>query len=172
MEENKNHHEEKSNTGMIIAAIILIFITIGLIAYFAMGNDVTDAIDDVKDTTENIIENDNDTKTINDVIGSYQAKIGASAGIDEDTPADEDDYIELVLKEDGTSSLVITTKSKNTITGSYTISDNVITVTSDEDTIDDTYQFNINDDNSLNYINDNNTITLSKVDNNNLKYIK
>ena len=185
MEERKNHHEE-NNTGMIIAAVIAIVLIIGLIAYFVMGNkDVEDAIDDVKDTTENIIENDNETKTMSDIAGSYQAKIGASAGIDEDTNVDEDDYIELVLREDGTASLVITTNSKNTITGNYTLTDRTITINSDEtnatndnntneitNTTNTTYQFTINDDNTLNYMNGDNNITLSKVENNTLKYIK
>ncbi|MBR3363049.1 MAG: hypothetical protein IKG40_03890 [Bacilli bacterium] len=188
MEERKNHREEKNNTGMTIAAIIAILLIIGLIAYFVMGNkDVEDAIDDVKDTTENIIENDNETKTMSDVVGSYQAKIGASTGIDEDTTADEDDYIELVLREDGTASLVITTNNKDITTGNYTVENNTITITATTttntnkkdnnntmDTIDNTenYQFTINDDNTLNYMNDTNTITLSKVESNTLKYIK
>ena len=197
MEENRNHHEERSNTGMVIAAVVAVLLVIGLIAYFVMGNnDVEDAIDDVKDTTENIIDNDNDTKTMSDIAGSYQAKIGNSAGIDEDTAADEDDYIELVLREDGTASLVITKNNKNTITGSYTISDNMIRMSSDtvnntdttgtnnigttgttgtNDTTTDTnqmYEFTINDDNTLNYLNGTDNVTLSKVENNNLKYLK
>ncbi len=202
MEERKNHHEEKNNTGLAIVAIIAILLMIGLIIYFAMGNNTTkDAIDDVKDTTENIINNDNDTKTMSDVAGSYQTKIGNSVGIDEDTAADEEDYIELVLKEDSTASLVITTNSENIITGNYTITDNLVTITSNDtdsqetnnmtdeatinndnnevtdnniitDTNTETYQFTINDDNTLSYMNGNNNVTLKKVKKDALKYIK
>lgn len=199
--EERNHHEEKNNTGMIIAAVIAILLVLGLIAYFVMGNnDVEDAIDDVQDTTENIIDNDNDTKTMSDVAGSYQAQVGNSEGIDEDTAADEDDYIELVLREDGTSSLVMTTNNENVVTGNYTISGNMIRITSgntmtdatdNTDTTEDiadtenqtgnettatdnnqTYEFTINDDNTLSYMTGNDSVTLSKVDNNTLKYIK
>ncbi|MBR2833596.1 MAG: hypothetical protein IKE75_04130 [Bacilli bacterium] len=194
MKENRDHHEGSNNTGMIIAAVIAVLLVIGLIAYFVMGNNnVEDAIDDVKDTTENIIDNDNETKTMSDVAGSYQAKIGDSAGVDEDTGADEDNYIELVLREDGTASLVMTADSKDVITGSYTISNNMIRISGDnkttettnqdgttvENTTDNnmqansqTYTFTINADNTLGYMSGNDNVTLSKVEKTTLKYIK
>lgn len=179
MKEDRNHHED-NNSGMIIAAIIAIILVVGLIAYFVMGNnDVEDAIDDVKDTTENIIDNDNDTKTMSDIKGSYQAKIDNSSGIDQDTAADEDDYIEIVLEENGKASLVITSNNKNTITGNYTISDNMVIINTTSETLDEnntnnnqSYEFTINDDNTLSYLNGNDTVILSKVENNTLKYIK
>lgn len=186
MKETKDH---KDNTGMIIAAVIAILLVLGLVIYFFTNgkDDVKDAIDDTGDTIENITDNDNDTKTAADVAGSYQAKIGNTAGIDEDTAADEDDYIELVLSEDGTAKLVITTDTKDVITSSYTISNDKIRLTKNDETTTDetetndtvktdkdrqTYEFKINDDDTLTYVHGGSNVTLAKVTDTNLKYIK
>jgi len=211
--ENKDHkevhevHHDKDNTGMIIAAVIAIILVVGLIAYFMMDrNDVKDAIDNTGNAVENVIDNDNDEKTVSDVIGSYQAKVGNSKGIDEDTAADEDDYIELTLSQDKTARLVMTEDSKTPITGTFNVSKNKIRITAttndntatdngattndndttatndnnDTDNLTDnvtgsrtnttkTYEFKINDDNTLTYMNGTSEVTLKKVATPNLK---
>lgn len=204
MKENNDH---KDNTGMVIAIIIAILLVVGLIAYFAMNgnNDVKDAIDDTKDTIENAT--DNDQKTAADVAGSYQASINNDNG--EDVAEDNEDFVELVLNEDGTAKLYNSSESKKTITGSFTITDTKITIVNDntnatnnsdnaatndnsnnettgnnngnngndnaattDNISNQTYEFTINDDDTLTYTTGENNVTLAKVDHDSLRYIK
>ena len=161
--ENKDHkeiheeHHSNDNTGMIIAAVIAVLLVVGLIAYFMMDkNDVKNAINDTGNAVENVIDNDNDTKTVSDVVGSYQAKVGNSKGIDEDTAADEDDYIELTLEQDKTARLVMTEDSKTPIIGTFNVSKNKIRITATTETNNNTTDNDTNstngDENNLSYI--------------------
>lgn len=189
MKETKDYHD-KDSTGIIIAVIAVVALIIGLVVYFMTNgqNDVENAIDGAEDTIEKT--NDNDTKTNTNVTGSYQAKIGNNSAVDEDTT--EDNYIELVLSDNAKARLVITTVSENVIEGTYAVDENRIKITEDrnenmaENTNENstennnanstentkTYEFRINNDDTLTYIKGMDNITLTKVKTNELKYIK
>lgn len=171
MEEKK--HEEKDNTGLIIGIIVIATLLIGLLAYLMMGgkNEVEEAIDKTGDTIEKIT--DDTQKTITNVTGSYQAKYKIKS--DElDSTEDNEEYIELVLKDDNTASIVMTTDSNDTNTGTYEVNDKKITVTIDKinDEENKTYEFTINDDSTLSYETENDEVILTKINKDNLKYIK
>lgn len=168
MERKDNKGE--TNTSMIVIVVAIIMLAIGAVFYFSMNgkNEVEDAIEDTGNAVENIIENDNNEKTMTDVVGNYQAKVGATLGVDEDTTADTDDYIELILSEDGNAQVIFTKDSKDVINGTYIVEDSHVIITSS----DKTYKFKINDNDTLSYMNGLADVELNKVDASELKYIK
>ena len=182
--DHKNDHDDhKDNTGLIIGIIVIAMLLIGLLGYLMMNgkDEVKDVIDKTGDTIEKVT--DNDEKTMNDVAGSYQAKYKLNN--DElDDAEDTEEYIELVLKEDGTAKIVMTSVSNNELIGTYTVANKRITVMTNNSTTNDnetnittsnmagTYEFMINDDDTLSYSGDNNEVTLTKTNKDNLKYIK
>ena len=183
MKENKQDEhkqdEHKDNTGMIIGIIVIGVLLIGLLSYLMMNgkDDVKDTIDKTGDTIENIT--DNDQKTAADVAGSYQAKYNLNT--DElDVTEDNEAYIELVLKEDGAASIVLTSQSKEPATGTFDVTNkkitvmtnNMITTNNEDNNVNQTYEFSINDDDTLSYNTDDKEVTLTKTNNDNLKYIK
>ena len=187
--------DEKNNTMTIIIVVIVLLIA-GLIAYFVFnnmqGNDTN-----VNEPTTNENENNNLDDTSDetrDVAGAYTGTYNKNTNVLEDaadavTDNDSDRVVvELVLDEDGKATFVKSGDTDETIKGTYTTTNDQVTLTADkdenndeaEDTADDkdtnkTYVFNINADGSLSYREDStstDTVTLNKTDKSNLKHIK
>ena len=178
------HEEHKDNTGMIIAVVVIFIFLIGLLAYLMMNgkDDVREAIDKTEDTIESVT--DNTKKTAADVAGFYQAKYKLNT--DElDTTEDSDEYIELLLNDDNTATIVMTSNSDEAVDGTFTINQKKLILIVNENTgitsnditgsnsnNSQRYEFTINDDNTLIYHDNDNEITLAKVNNDALKYLK
>ncbi len=184
----------------VVVGILLIAGIIAYFAF--ANNDETDNDINEPNVTDNTDTNDENKKVSGSYQAKYTTDTtgttdtdGITNTTDNDLDATNDEdahYIELVLDEDGTAKLVRSHKSEDVITGTYTVTDKKITMiatsnttdTTDNNTTDDTdttdttgtndktYEFTIDSDDTLTYIEDNQTVTLTKVDKDNLKYIK
>lgn len=183
--------DEKNNTMTIIIVVIVLLIA-GLIAYFVFnnmqGNDTN-----VNEPTTNENENNNLDDTSDetrDVAGAYTGTYNKNTNVLEDaadavTDNDSDRVVvELVLDEDGKATFVKSGDTDETIKGTYTTTNDQVTLTADKDENNDntadnktgnTYTFDINADGSLSYRENStstDTVTLNKTDKSNLKHIK
>ncbi|MCI9585891.1 MAG: hypothetical protein HFH45_04575 [Bacilli bacterium] len=181
--------EEKNNTTMTIIIVVIVLLIVGLIAYFVMNNNKTDDNINEPNITDNDTLDDTSDET-KDVAGAYTGTYNKNTNVVEDaadaiTDNDSDRVVvELLLKKDGTATFVKTGDEDETIKGTYTTSNDKVTLTSSNDTdnIDNdttadkhTHEFTINADGSLTYKDDatsTDTVTLNKTDEDNLKHIK
>lgn len=180
--------EEKNNTTMTIIIVVIVLLIVGLIAYFAMNNNKTNDNIDEPNITDNDTLDDTSDET-KDVAGAYTGTYNKNTNVVEDaadaiTDNDSDRVVvELLLKKDGTATFVKTGDEDETIKGTYTHTNDKVTLTSSNDTADKedtttdkrTHEFTINADGSLSYKDDatsTDTVTLNKTDEDNLKHIK
>lgn len=170
----KMNKENNGNTSMIIIIVVIVLLIIGGIVYFTMTNKEDTTLDDT-----NITENEDidDNETVVDVTGSYSGNYDDEdeSIVDdaEDVITNNQEKIELVLEDDGTARLAF---SKTVQEGTYSLENQKVTVTinnsEDEQKTNKTYEFTVNDDETLTYSSDDKTATLDKVDNDELEYIK
>lgn len=184
--------EKKDNT-MTIIIVIIVVIIIALAGYFIMTgtqNKQDQKAPNVNDNTE-IDNTDRNDETA--VAGSYSGSLSKDESLVEDAKdavTGEDDAegtIELYLDNDGTAQIAI---NEDVIDGTYTVDSKKITVvknntntnagtTNNTDnnetkntTTAATYEFTINDDDTLEYNDNDQKATLKKTTKTNLKYIK
>lgn len=168
--------KKDNNTSMIIIIVVIVLVLIGGITYFVMANSK-----DNNQTNTNIDENaeidDNNTNNTADVTGSYSGKFEdddkSLADDVKDAVTDENKKIELVLSDDGTARLAL---SETVHDGTYSLDAKKLTVvisdSEDEVATSKTYEFTVNDDDTLTYSTDNEKVTLKKVNDDKLEYIK
>lgn len=167
---------ESNKSVLTVIIVIIVLLILGILGYFMFsGNTNNNATEDnaAENTTNDNNEYDYDTNADNtSVAGSYSSDADDSVIEDAKEAVTTKDDMELKLDSEGAA--VVGLKD-NVLKGTYTSDASKVTVvtTKDEEGESKTYEFTINDDNSLTYTKDDNTkITLKKVDSNKLNYIK
>ena len=167
---------ESNKSVLTVIIVIIVLLILGILGYFMLsGNTNNNATEDnaAENTTNDNNEYDYDTNADNtSVAGSYSSDADDSVIEDAKEAVTTKDDMELKLDSEGAA--VVGLKD-NVLKGTYTSDASKVTVvtTKDEEGESKTYEFTINDDNSLTYTKDDNTkITLKKVDSNKLNYIK
>ena len=167
---------ESNKSVLTVIIVIIVLLILGILGYFMLsGNTNNNATEDnaAENTTNDNNEYDYDTNADNtSVAGSYSSDADDSVIEDAKEAVTTKDDMELKLDSEGAAVVGL----KDTVLkGTYTSDASKVTVvtTKDEEGESKTYEFTINDDNSLTYTKDDNTkITLKKVDSNKLNYIK
>ena len=167
---------ESNKSVLTVIIVIIVLLILGILGYFMFsGNTNNNATEDnaAENTTNDNNEYDYDTNADNtSVAGSYSSD--ADDSVIEDAKEAVTTKDDMELKLDSAGAAVVGLKD-NVLKGTYTSDASKVTVvtTKDEEGESKTYEFTINDDNSLTYTKDDNTkITLKKVDSNKLNYIK
>lgn len=167
---------ESNKSVLTVIIVIIVLLILGILGYFMLnGNTNNNVTEDnaAENTTNDNKEYDYDTNADNtSVAGSYSSDADDSVIEDAKEAVTTKDDMELKLDSEGAA--VVGLKD-NVLKGTYTSDASKVTVvtTKDEEGESKTYEFTINDDNSLTYTKDDNTkITLKKVDSNKLNYIK
>ena len=169
---------ESNKSVLTVIIVIIVLLILGILGYFMFsGNTNNNVTEDnaTGNTTNDNNEYDYDYDTNADntsVAGSYSSDADDSVIEDAKEAVTTKDDMELKLDSEGAA--VVGLKD-NVLKGTYTSDASKVTVvtTKDEEGERKTYEFTINDDNSLTYTKDDNTkITLKKVDSNKLNYIK
>ena len=167
---------ESNKSVLTVIIVIIVLLILGILGYFMLnGNTNNNVTEDnaAENTTNDNNEYDYDTNADNtSVAGSYSSDADDSVIEDAKEAVTTKDDMELKLDSEGAA--VVGLKD-NVLKGTYTSDASKVTVvtTKDEEGESKTYEFTINDDNSLTYTKDDNTkITLKKVDSNKLNYIK
>lgn len=168
---------ESNKSALTIIIIIIVLLILGILGYFMFsGNKDTETEENTTtDNTEYDYDYDYDTDTNTDnvsIAGSYSTD--KDDNLVEDTEEIVTSKSDMELKLDSEGTAVIGMKD-SILKGSYTYDASKITVvtTKDEDKESKTYEFIINDDDSLTYTTDDGTKkTLKKVDEDSLDFIK
>lgn len=199
--------DEKNNT-MTIIIIVIVLLIAGLIAYFVFNNMQGDNAENDEPIINENNNLDDTSDEDRDVTGAYTGTYNKNTNVLEDaadavTDNDSDrTTVELVLDKDGKATFVKSGDTDETVKGTYTTSNDKVTLIADNDEDTDTndtadnndnatndnannttndnksgktYVFNINADGSLSYKENStstDTVTLNKTDRSNLKHIK